>query len=66
MWPNIEGGTIAIDFGYGSRFDDMNGFMGHTEHQTCICDDCYEQKKHLIRAVEIETETIKKWTIKDK
>ena len=52
LWPVVEGGTASIDFGYGSRFDDMN-LDGRrcVEHQACICDDCYEAKRHLTRAV---------------
>jgi len=48
----IEGGTFEIDFGYGSRFDDMN-FDDVIRHQACICDDCYEKKQHLTRPVRI-------------
>jgi transcription initiation factor IIE alpha subunit len=57
--PNLEGGTISIDFGYGSRFDDMNGFVHgqEVEHQAYICDDCYEKKMHLTRAVETRTQS---------
>lgn len=51
-WPNLEGGSIEIDFGYGSRFDDENFHPPpHVTHQACVCDDCYEAKKHLTRAV---------------
>ena len=51
LWPVVEGGTVSIDFGYGSRFDDMNSDGLCVEHQACICDDCYEAKRHLTRAV---------------
>ncbi len=62
-WPNVVGGTITIDFGYPSRFDQMNGLLGrnHTKAQTCICDDCFEKKKHLTRTV-IQS-NITKWEI---
>lgn len=61
-WPNINGGTIRLDFGYGSRFDQCDGMSGSkTEYQGCICDDCFEQKKDLCRQVEITTET--KWKL---
>ena len=48
--PNLEGGTIDINFGYGSRFDDVN-VSRRIQHQACICDDCYEKKMGLTRAV---------------
>ncbi len=51
--PNPKGGTIEIDFGWGSRFDDGgNGIV----HQAVICDNCYEKatQKGLTRAVKIE------------
>jgi hypothetical protein len=51
QWPTVEGGTMSIDFGYGSRFDDMNLDGRCVEHQACICDDCFEAKRHLTRAV---------------
>jgi hypothetical protein len=51
LWPAVEGGTMSIDFGYGSRFDDMNLDGRCVEHQACICDDCFEAKRHLTRAV---------------
>ena len=51
LWPVVEGGTVSIDFGYGSRFDDMNLDGRRVEHQACICDNCYEAKRHLTRAV---------------
>jgi len=52
LWPAVEGGNVSIDFGYGSRFDDMNLYGGRcVEHQACICDGCYEAKRHLTRAV---------------
>ncbi|KKM97969.1 hypothetical protein LCGC14_1162680 [marine sediment metagenome] len=60
-WPNIEGGTISIDFGYGSKFDQMNGFGAKKEVQSCICDKCFEQKKHLTR--EVTSRTITKWKL---
>ena len=62
--PNFEGGTIDIDFGFGSRFDDLNGIQqNRIQHQACICDDCYEAKMHLTRPV-ITTHT-RKWDILD-
>lgn len=50
--PCVEGGTININFGWFSRFDDLNGIAGrHVIHQAVICDDCYEKKQHLTRPV---------------
>ena len=61
-WPNIEGGTMAIDFGYGSKYDDNNGYQGCCfEWQSCICDECFDKKKHLCRHVEIIDK--KQWKI---
>jgi len=54
-WPNLEGGTVEIDFGYSSRFDDMNFCGPYVTHQACVCDDCYEIKRHLTRAVTKKT-----------
>jgi hypothetical protein len=51
LWPTVEGGTVSINFGYGSKFDDMNLGDRRVEHQACICDDCYEARRHLTRAV---------------
>lgn len=61
-FPNIEGGTINIDFGYGSRFDDVN-LDARVQHQACICDDCYEKKMGLTRPV--ITTLAKNWRILD-
>lgn len=51
LWPTVEGGTLSINFGYGSRFDDVNLGDRRVEHQACICDGCYEERRHLTRAV---------------
>ena len=62
--PNLEGGTIDIDFGHGSRFDDLNGIQqSRIRHQACICDDCYEKKIKLTRPV--MAQDIRKWNILD-
>ncbi len=61
-WPNVTGGTIEIDFGYGSCFDDQNMLEEQrTQHQACICDNCYKKKQHLTRAVRIHV--TKTWEI---
>lgn len=60
--PNIEGGTINIDFGFHSRFDDVNLDV-RIQHQACICDDCYKAKMALTRPV-IVTHS-KSWRILD-
>lgn len=64
-WPNLEGGTINMNFGFGSRFDDCNGIIrpGRVQHQACICDDCYEAKMGLTRPV-ITTQK-REWNILD-
>lgn len=60
--PNLAGGTIKIDFGFGSRFDDVNIHEGTVvQHQACICDECYETHMELTRPV-ITIHT-KKWKI---
>ncbi len=62
--PNIEGGTIDIDFGFGSVFD--TGFhLGRPpiRCQTAICDGCMEKKKHLARWVMAHQTT--KWEVID-
>lgn len=58
--PNIEGGTIDIDFGFHSRFDDVNLDV-RIQHQACICDDCYETKRELTRPVIVKHK--RKWDI---
>ena len=44
----LDGGTIKIDFGYGSRYDNLcvPGIW-----QSAICDDCFAIKKELTRRV---------------
>ncbi len=61
-WPNVEGGTISIDFGYGSIYDQMN-MEEHREVQTCICDECFKQKRNLTREVTVKKVT--KWEIEN-
>lgn len=57
-WPCIGGGTVSIDFGWFSRFDDMNGIAGRrVTHQAVICDDCYEKKRRLTRPVTSRSST---------
>ena len=53
-FPNIEGGTIEIHFGFGSIYDGINS----VKHHSCICDNCWGKKKHLTRAVEEEKRII--------
>lgn len=57
LFPNIKGGTICINFGYGSDFDQMANFQKDMEWQTCICDECFENKKSLCRLVKITKKT---------
>ena len=60
-WPNIDGGTINIDFGFGSEFD--TGLNSHIRCQTAICDGCMKKKKHIVRWVAANTTT--KWEVVD-
>ena len=48
--PNIVGGDIVIHFGYGSAVHDCLKHQSE-EHQSAICDTCWEKKKHLVRTV---------------
>ena len=64
-WPNIEGGTFSISFGWPSSYDDMDFcdcYNNHKEWQGCICDEYFEVKKHLMRRVK-ETRLENKWEI---
>ncbi len=52
---NIKGGTMDIDFGFGSKFDTGNGFSGRSFHfSAAICDECFEKKKHLGNWISLE------------
>lgn len=65
LWPNIEGGTFAMDFGWPSKYDDQNFNNNTREWQGCICDDCFEEKKHLMRHVKVIPQR-DKWEAIDK
>jgi hypothetical protein len=56
MPENIEGGTMEIDFAYGSKHDTGNGCsMGrHFVFEAEICDECFDKKKHLGQWVSLE------------
>ena len=55
MPENVGGGTMDIDFGYGSNYDTGNGFSGRSYHfSVAICDECFEKKKHLGYWVSLE------------
>ena len=61
-WPSVRGGTVNIDFGWFSRFDDMNDVVGRcVTHQAVICDDCYGEKQHLTRPVVVRDTTATEW-----
>ena len=60
-WPNIEGGTFSLDFGWPSKHDDLN-FHDSKEWQGCICDECFPTQKHLMRHVRVK-KLGSKWTI---
>ncbi len=55
MPENIEGGTMDIDFGYGSKYDTNNSCCGNEFYfHVAICDGCFEKKKHLGSWVSLE------------
>ncbi len=53
----LGAGTVDIDFGYGSQFDNSED----VRIQACICDDCCEKRQNLIRMV--KTQLTKSWTV---
>jgi len=63
--PNIEGGTAEISFGYGSRHDQIENLLECANYRYigCICDDCFDDKRSLIKRVLIEKRY--KFTIKE-
>lgn len=55
MPKNIEGGTMDIDFGYGSDHDTGNGCNdNYFVFDAAICDGCFEKKKHLGQWISLE------------
>jgi len=56
--PCIEGGTIEIHFGWFSKFDQFQDLSNRDIRiQSCICDSCFENKKHLTRQIEVKKMT---------
>lgn len=55
LLPNLEGGTIEIRFGYGSKFDQLEDMLSHRDYriQGAICDSCFLRKQYLTRKVEV-------------
>ena len=55
LLPNLEGGTIEIHFGYGSKFDQLREMLSHRDYRTqgAICDKCFTEKQYLTRKVEV-------------
>jgi len=55
LLPNLEGGTIEINFGYGSKFDMLpdHMYIRDIRIQSAICDNCFEKKQSLTRKVEV-------------
>lgn len=53
--PNLEGGTLEIHFGFGSKFDQLEDMLSHRDYriQSSICDSCFQKKQHLTRKVEV-------------
>lgn len=54
LYPNLVGGTFELHFGYGSKHDNL---VDGDVFQGCICDDCADKKKHLMRSVLIQKTT---------
>ena len=61
-WPDIAGGTMSIDCGWKSKFDQGNGVAHRPDrfYQACICDKCLEEKKDFVRHVEV-IQTKQQW-----
>lgn len=59
LFPNLEGGTLDIHFGYGSKFDQLEDMMSHHDYriQGAICDECFKTKCCLTRKVEARRNT---------
>jgi hypothetical protein len=53
--PNLEGGTIEIHFGFGSKFDQLEDMLSRQDYriQGSICDSCFQEKQNLTRKVEV-------------
>ena len=53
--PNLEGGTLEIHFGFGSKFDQIEDMIRHRNCriQGAICDWCFQEKQSLTRKVDI-------------
>lgn len=67
--PCVDGGHIDISFGYGSIHDSLMDNMDEIgrRHYAYIHDECYDQKKHLVRNVRlvIKKEFIEKISFED-
>lgn len=57
--PNIEGGTMQINFGWPSSHDQLESLNRGVEERyiACICDSCFDKKRHLTKMVRINTST---------
>jgi len=55
LLPNLEGGTIEVHFGYGSKFDQLKDMLSHRDYRTqgAICDECFTKRQYLTRKVEV-------------
>jgi hypothetical protein len=53
--PNLEGGTVEIHFGFGSKFDQIEDMMSRRDIriQACVCDKCFTKKINLTRKIEV-------------
>ena len=59
IYPNIDGATIELDFGYGSEFDDCRC---KDIHQSAICDECYRAHRDRVRTVAVRHCPPPTWT----
>jgi len=53
VYQGIEGGEVELSFGYGSKFDQCNGYYNRI-YISAICDDCFEKKRKLFTQYTIE------------
>ena len=65
VFPNVEGGTFRLHFGYGSRNDQLESMLNHRQEEYigCICDNCFDDKRSLMKLVIVKES--KKFIIRD-
>ncbi len=59
LFPNIEGGTARLHFGYPSKYDQLVSIVAnhHEEYIIAICDDCFDKKCGLAKRVLVNKHT---------